>query len=88
MGKPPVFNRTGFLPEFIGQEGHTRGTETSQYPEEEKAIAISQVAASEQETAQTGRLAFRGCRTLIWELQKNGVSEAAWKGLPEKVKAL
>ena len=31
----------------------TRGTETSQYPEEEKARAISSVAASEGEGAQT-----------------------------------
>ena len=33
--------------------GQTRGTETSKYPEEEKIIMISLVAASERETAQT-----------------------------------
>src|SRR3990172_10782619 len=32
----------------------TRGTETSQYPEEEKATAIPLVAASERGPAQTG----------------------------------
>ena len=32
----------------------TRGTETSHYPEEEKAKAIAQVVASERATAQTG----------------------------------
>src|SRR4029077_19896760 len=32
----------------------TRGTETSQYPEEEKATAIPKVAASEIGPAQTG----------------------------------
>ena len=31
----------------------TRGTETSKYPEEKKTTVISQVAASEQEEAQT-----------------------------------
>ena len=31
--------------------GQTRGTETSKYPEEEKIIMISQVAASEREGA-------------------------------------
>ena len=44
----------------------TRGTETSYYPEEEKANAISQVAASETERAQTKELALWGCRTLLW----------------------
>ena len=34
----------------------TGGTETSKYPEEEKAIAIPPVAASEQGTAQTERV--------------------------------
>ena len=32
----------------------TRGTETSQYPEEKKTIVIAQVVASERATAQTG----------------------------------
>jgi hypothetical protein len=40
------------LPRAIG--GQTRRTETSKYPEEKKAIAIPQVAASERGTAQTG----------------------------------
>ncbi len=34
--------------------GQTRGTETSQYPEEEKTIVISGVVAIEMERAQTG----------------------------------
>ena len=33
----------------------TRGSETSQYPEEEKATAIPQVVASERGSAQTRR---------------------------------
>src|SRR5699024_8251783 len=43
----------------------TRGTETSYYPEEEKANAISRVAASETGRAQTKELALWGCRTLL-----------------------
>jgi hypothetical protein len=50
------------LPEFIGQKEPTRGSETSQYPEEEKATAIPSVAASESGTAQTQELAPGGCR--------------------------
>ena len=34
--------------------GRTRGTETSQYPEEEKIIMIAPVVASERARAQTG----------------------------------
>jgi len=34
-------------------ERRTRGTETSQYPEEEKSTEIPEVAASETGTAQT-----------------------------------
>ncbi len=38
----------------IGGEERTGGSEPSQYPQEKKATAISGVAASETETAQTG----------------------------------
>ncbi|CAH0347781.1 hypothetical protein BCI9360_04218 [Bacillus sp. CECT 9360] len=41
MGKPTVRNGTVPLPEYIGYWRQTRGTETSKYPEEEKANAIS-----------------------------------------------
>src|SRR2546422_10765122 len=37
----------------LAREKRTRGTETSDYPEEEKATAIPLVAASEQAPAQT-----------------------------------
>ena len=37
--------------EYIGSERRTRGTETSKYPEEKKSTEISQVVASERETA-------------------------------------
>src|SRR5690242_459683 len=40
-------------PPSLAREKQTRGTETSQYPEEEKATAIPLVAASERGPAQT-----------------------------------
>src|SRR5690348_17656157 len=40
-------------PPSPAREKQTRGTETSQYPEEEKATAIPLVAASERGPAQT-----------------------------------
>ncbi len=44
----------------------TRGTETSQYPEEKKTKVIAQVVASERAGAQTVSVAtrMRGCRTV------------------------
>jgi hypothetical protein len=49
--------------ERIGAQGYTRGSETSQYPEEKKTTVIPQVVASERGTAQTGGPARRGCGT-------------------------
>ena len=47
---------SGYPPgEYIAGGKRTRGTETSKYPQEEKIKMISLVAASERETAQTGR---------------------------------
>ena len=53
MGKPST--RDGVLPasEYIGCVEGTRGSETSQYPQEEKTIVIPSVAASERGSAQT-----------------------------------
>ena len=47
MGKPSA--RNGALPrsEFIGSREQTRGSETSQYPEEKKTMSDSVVVASE-----------------------------------------
>ena len=50
MGQPAISNVMASTPEYIGCLKTTRGTETSQYPEEEKTIVISLVAASEKET--------------------------------------
>ena len=67
---------------------HTRGTETSKYPEEEKTKVIPSVAASERGTAQTRELALWGCRTVHMELQRCRLGEEVWKGPLEEVKAL
>jgi hypothetical protein len=50
MGQPVMSNVMTSSPEYIGCMKTTRGTETSQYPEEEKTIVIFLVAASEKET--------------------------------------
>ena len=65
MGKPPLVNPEGSTAEYIGGEKATRGSEPSQYPQEEKTIVIPLVAASERGTAQTGVLALRGCRACL-----------------------
>jgi hypothetical protein len=47
MGKPSRGNALLLPPEYIGRVEGTWGSETSQYPQEEKAIAIPLVVASE-----------------------------------------
>ncbi len=47
----------------------TRGTETSQYPEERKSTETPRVAASESGRAQTVRCAWRGCGTATRQLE-------------------
>ena len=41
MGEPTTRNGVVHFTEYIGNVRQTRGTETSYYPEEEKANAIS-----------------------------------------------
>ena len=53
MGKPGRGHALSSWSEFIAPVKRTRGSEPSQYPEEEKATAIPSVAASERGTAQT-----------------------------------
>ena len=77
MGKPPLANHEGSTAESIGGEKATWGSEPSQYPQEEKTIVIPLVAASERGTAQTGVLAFRGCRAHHTELQTNKLVEGS-----------
>ena len=87
MGKPTAYNGAVHLREYIAYLWHTRRTETSKYPEEEKEKSIPLVAASETGRAQTKKLASWGCRTLYTELQKNALDEATWKGPQDRVKA-
>src|SRR5699024_3529553 len=88
MGEPSTRHGVELTSEYIGCKRQTRGTETSQYPEEEKAIAISRVAASETESAQTKKIAFWGCRTRYMEIQNYPLEESIWKGQPQQVTAL
>ena len=60
MGQPTGSNGPVPLPEHIGQEGGTRGTETSKYPQEKKERSIPLVAASETGRAQTIYLRING----------------------------
>ena len=73
MGKPVSGNTesSGF-----GRR-RTRGTETSQYPEEEKSIEIPSVAASESGLAQTRVFGPGGCRVPSWDCRK--VAEGSGK---------
>ena len=49
MGQPGTSDRV-----TVQRTERTRGTETSQYPEEKKTKVIAQVVASERAGAQTG----------------------------------
>jgi hypothetical protein len=51
MGKPIWSHIQIFTVEYIGRESETRGSETSQYPEEKKTPVIPPVVASERGTA-------------------------------------
>ena len=53
MGKPGTRHGVSPPPECIGRPVVTRGSETSQYPQEEKAKAIPLVVVSERGTGQT-----------------------------------
>ena len=66
MGQPIILNRMISRDEFIVPGGHTRGSETSQYPQEEKSSEMALVVASESAGAQTEVLALRGCGTGTW----------------------
>ena len=54
MGKPTAGNAAVPMTEYIGHEERTRGSETSQYPEEKKTKVIPLVVASESGRGQTG----------------------------------
>ena len=62
----------------------TRGTETSQYPEEEKTKVIAQVVASERAEAQTGEVTaspgLKDRRCVDWGRQQNRLESRAAEG--------
>ena len=63
MGQPGRPRGRPSTDESIVRGSDTRGSETSQYPEEKRSNDIARVVASESAGAQTGKLAFRGCGT-------------------------
>jgi hypothetical protein len=60
MGQPGPGNSGSSRSEFIAPSKRTGGSETSQYPQEEKSIEIPPVAASEKGRAQTTGRNSRG----------------------------
>ena len=60
MGKPSGSNVPLSRTESIGAGSETRGSETSQYPQEKKSTEIPQVVASERGGGQTGGFILRG----------------------------
>ena len=69
MGKPGWSNVQSSATESIGCGSETRGSETSQYPQEKKSTEIAQVVASERALGQTVRFTGRGCGTQPWQDQ-------------------
>ena len=55
------------MPESIGHEEGTRGSETSKYPEEKKENSITLVVASEEVRGQTEGLRTFGVADIIIE---------------------
>ena len=82
MGKPG-----GSDPATARCAGRTRGTETSQYPQEEKVRTIAQVVASERAGAHTG--AVKAAPGVVGPPAKAGGegSGTGWKAWPERVTA-
>ena len=60
MGQPGRPRGRSSRDEYIVPRSYTRGSETSQYPEEKRSNEIARVVASESAGAQTGKLASRG----------------------------
>ena len=81
MGKPGWGHARPSRTESIGVWKRTRGTETSQYPEEEKSTETPLVAASERGSAQTARgVAAQG----VFHARGCGI----WRDLCEQVREL
>ena len=78
MGKPGRGHARSSRTEYIGAWRQTRGTDTSQYPEEEKSTEIPLVAASERGLAQTEEKRFS---LGLWDFDvgPGGVAERSGK---------
>ena len=89
MGQPGISNRMSSRAEYIGAWKRTRGSETSQYPQEKKSIEILPVAASERGIAQTDssdRIGVVGLsQGLPGKLPRFALAEGPWKGQPKRV---
>ena len=83
MGKPDTGNAVSSRAEFIGARKRTGGSETSQYPQEQKSTEIPIVAVSELGRAQTTGSNTGGVvgqfRGLPGELQSQTIAEGCWK---------
>src|SRR5690242_20781462 len=77
-------NPPSLLPECIGQVERTRGTETSQYPQEKKETSIPSVAASE--SGDEPKPVFGPGLRAPRRGYKPVSSQRAWKGPPQRVK--
>ena len=85
MGKPPLRIATVPRLQFIGPEERTRGSETSQYPEEKKTTSDSR--SSGERTGRNkpkprSRKCPRGCGSAVGPPEASG---SAWKGAPKSV---
>lgn len=83
-GNPPEVNAQVPVHEFIVCRRETWGTETSKYPQEEKAKATSPVAASEKETAQTVGLSG-GVVGLTYGVTNPTARGICWNAEPQRV---
>ena len=83
MGKPEELDSSSRA-EHIGAEKPTRGSETSQYPEEKKSKEIPLVAASERGPGQTREIRLSGVVGPPY-MGPTRIAETLWKGLRNRV---
>ena len=83
MGKPNAGNAALLRSEFIGFESDTRGSETSQYPEEEKTNSDSVSSGERKRNSPNHPACGMGLRDLDVALLKD--SGTVWKVRPQRV---
>jgi hypothetical protein len=86
MGKPGRGHTLSSRTEYIGAGGDTRGSETSQYPEEQKSTEIPQVAASERGNQPKPECMHSGVAGPAQRAR--GASRSRWKAAAQKVTPL